>query len=94
VWQGSSQAIIPSLSDKIATAVPHLTLDFISEVCGTIDKADHTLRLHCISYMAPWLKNLPYFVDPTSTCYDHSGAKLRDCIRSLIDLTLSDTLVR
>ena len=86
--------MIVSLSDKIAMAVPHLTLDFLSEVCSAMDKADPGIRLHCLAYMSPWLKNLALFVDPTNPCHDHSGAKLMDCIRLLIDLTLADSQVR
>ncbi|THH13571.1 hypothetical protein EW146_g6666 [Bondarzewia mesenterica] len=78
------------LSERIASLVPQLTLDFISEVSTTLDKADQSQRLHCLSYMGPWLRNLAQFVDPTSQSYDHSGAKLRDCIRLLIDLTIAD----
>jgi hypothetical protein len=73
--------------------VPHLTLDFVSEVCSTLSKSDPTLKLHCLSYMGPWLKNLSIFVEPTNASFDHSGAKIRDCIRLLIELTIADPQV-
>ncbi|VDB87041.1 unnamed protein product [Peniophora sp. CBMAI 1063] len=86
----TATAITPILSEKIAGGVPHLTLDFVSEVCSTLNKSEPATRMHCMAYMAPWLRNLSLFVDPTSACYDGSGAKLRDCVRLLIELTLAD----
>ena len=95
IWvAGSALPFLISLSERIATLVPQLTLDFISEVSTTLDKASRSQRLHCLSYMSPWLKNLAKFIDPTSPTYDHSGAKTRDCIRLLIDLTIADPQVR
>jgi hypothetical protein len=91
---GPSSPFLVSLSERIASLVPHLTLDFVSEVCGTLSKADPTLKLHCLSYMSPWLKNLSVFAEPTNASFDHSGAKLRDCIRLLIELTITDPQVR
>ena len=44
--------------------------------------------------MSPWLKNLSVFAEPTNASFDHSGAKLRDCIRLLIELTIADPQVR
>ncbi|KAI0291754.1 hypothetical protein BC826DRAFT_969907 [Russula brevipes] len=87
---GPSSPFLVSLSERIASLVPHLTLDFVSEVCSTLSKSDPTLKLHCLSYMSPWLKNLSVFAEPTNTSFDHSGAKLRDCIRLLIELTIAD----
>ncbi|KAF8506037.1 hypothetical protein F5888DRAFT_1937943 [Russula emetica] len=87
---GPSSPFLVSLSDRIASLVPHLTLDFVSEVCSTLSKSDTTLKLHCLSYMSPWLKNLSIFAEPTNASFDHSGAKLRDCIRLLIELTIAD----
>ncbi|KAI0040644.1 hypothetical protein FA95DRAFT_1647858 [Auriscalpium vulgare] len=91
LWVGGSVSpILFNLSDRIATLLPQLTLDFITEVCTTMDKSEQAQKLHCMAYMSPWLKNLVHFVDPTSPSFDHSGAKLRDCIRLLIDLTIAD----
>ncbi|KAH9981838.1 hypothetical protein BJV74DRAFT_778311 [Russula compacta] len=87
---GPSSPFLVSLSERIASLVPHLTLDFVSEVCSTLSKSDPTLKLHCLSYMGPWLKNLSVFAEPTNASFDHSGAKLRDCIRLLIELTIAD----
>ena len=43
--------------------------------------------------MCPWLKNLSTFAEPTNPNFDHSGAKLRDCVRLLIELTIADPQV-
>ncbi|TFY83118.1 hypothetical protein EWM64_g893 [Hericium alpestre] len=91
VWlPGSALPWLPGMSERIASLVPHLTLDFVCEVSTAVEKAAKEQRLHCLTYMSPWLKHLPLFVDPTFASYDHSGAKMRDCIRLLIDITLSD----
>ena len=47
-------------------------------------------RINCLQYMSPWVKNLVLFCTPPNPLYEHSGARLRDCIRALIDLTISD----
>jgi neurofibromin 1 len=91
---GPSSPFLVSLSERIASLVPHLTLDFLSEVCSTLSKSDITLKLHCLLYMSPWFKNLTIFAEPTNASFDHSGAKLRDCIRLLIELTIADPQVR
>jgi hypothetical protein len=70
-----------------------MTLDFISEVIAGMGKA-LSQRINCLQYMSPWIKNLAYFPNPTSPHYEHSGARLRDCIRALTDLTLNQAEVR
>ncbi|KAA1466679.1 hypothetical protein DENSPDRAFT_831556 [Dentipellis sp. KUC8613] len=91
IWlSGSALPMLGNISDRIGCLVPRLTLDFISEVASAIDKTPTEQKLHCLSYMSPWLKHLGNFVEPTNPCYDHSGAKIRDCIRLLVDLTLSE----
>jgi hypothetical protein len=70
-----------------------MTLDFISEVIAGMGKA-LSQRINCLHYMSPWIKNLAYFPNPTSPHYEHSGARLRDCIRALTDLTLNQAEVR
>lgn len=51
-------------------------------------------KIHSLQYMSPWVKNLVCFADPTTRLFDQSGARLRDCIRYLINLTLQDEQVR
>lgn len=38
-------------------------------------------------YMSPWIKNLALFSNPTSSLFERSGARLRDCIRDLSDMS-------
>ncbi|KAG2060194.1 hypothetical protein BDR06DRAFT_948277 [Suillus hirtellus] len=87
---GEISTFVIGLSDRLAGFAPKLTLDFISVISAGMDKATAAQRITCLQYMSPWVKNLAKFCNPTSSLYEHSGARLRDCIRSLIDLTISD----
>jgi neurofibromin 1 len=87
---GDISTFVIGLSDRLASFAPKLTLDFISVISASMDKATAAQRITCLQYMSPWVKNLAKFCNPTSSLYEHSGARLRDCIRSLIDLTISD----
>lgn len=78
------------LSQQLASFAPQLTLDFITEVASGMDKAMPPQRINCLQYMKPWIPNLAMFCDPSSPHYEHSGAKLRDVIRLLVDLTTAD----
>lgn len=55
-----------------------------------MNKASVAQRISSLQYMSPWIRNLAQFTDPVNRLYDHSGAKLRDCIRALIDMTVAD----
>lgn len=46
-------------------------------------------RVNCLRYMNPWIKNLELFANPTSPLFERSGARLRDCIRVLTDLSVN-----
>ncbi|EIN11059.1 hypothetical protein PUNSTDRAFT_51619 [Punctularia strigosozonata HHB-11173 SS5] len=78
------------LSEKLAAFAPHLTLDFIHEVCAGMEKTKVAQKIHCLQYLSPWMKNLAFFPNPAHPLYEHSGAKLRDCVRLLVDLTTND----
>lgn len=85
---GDPSAFVCQLSEKIAAFAPQLTLDFIPEVTAAmigISKTSH--RISCVHYMGPWIKNLALFSNPTSSLYERSGARLRDCIRELSDMS-------
>lgn len=90
---GRASAFVSQLSDKLAVFAPQLTLDFIQEVATGIGKLPVAQRISCLQYLSPWVRNLAQFTDPSNRLYDHSGAKLRDCVRALIDLTVGDTEV-
>ncbi|KAG2156346.1 hypothetical protein DEU56DRAFT_231415 [Suillus clintonianus] len=87
---GDISTFVIGLSDRLAGFAPKLTLDFISVISAGMDKANAAQRITCLQYMSPWVKNLAKFCNPTNSLYEHSGARLRDCVRSLIDLTISD----
>ena len=55
----------------------------------SMDKSAVANRISCLSYMSPWIQNLSHFANSTHTLYERSGARLRDCIRTLADLSLS-----
>lgn len=87
---GRAAAFVTQLSEKLATFAPQLTLDFVQEVTANMSKASVSQRISCLQYMSPWIRNLAQFTDPANRLYEHSGARLRDCIRVLIDLTMAD----
>ncbi|KAF8645481.1 hypothetical protein AX16_007766 [Volvariella volvacea WC 439] len=89
---GDPTTFVSSLSEAIADFAPQLTLDFISEVSAALNgmsKEAVGLRIRCLQYMSPWVKNLAFFADPTHKLFERSGARLRDCIRVLADLSIS-----
>lgn len=59
-----------------------------------MEKAHIPQRVACLQYMSPWIKNLSHCTNPTNELYEPSGAKFRDCVRVLIELTLADQQVR
>ncbi|KAJ6532260.1 hypothetical protein DFH09DRAFT_1370329 [Mycena vulgaris] len=89
---GDPTTFITRLSESLADFVPQLTLDFVSEISAAMTGIDRTAisqRLSCIQYMSPWIKNLALFVNPTSPLYERSGARVRDAIRVLCDMSTS-----
>lgn len=90
---GLPEPFLIQLSEGLANFAPHLTLDFVTEVSSGMNREAIQDRTLCILYMAPWLKNLAFFMDPTNKLYDPSTAKFRDCIRVLVDLTMADNEV-
>lgn len=80
-------------SERMAKAAPSLTLDFLSEFFMGFDKSTPNQKAVCLQYMSPWITNLSGFQNPSVPYYEHSGAKLRDSIRSMIDITLNNNEV-
>ena len=94
---GDHIAFVLNLSEKLAEFAPRLTLDFIHEVSATMtsmDKASISTRISCLQYMSPWIRNLSHFANATHPLYERSGARLRDCIRTLSDLSVAYPEVR
>ena len=82
------------LSERLAAAAPKLTLDFLSEACLVFSKCSTSQRMACLQYMSPWIKNLPLFCNPTNSLFEQSGARLRDCVKLLLEITMHDKEVR
>lgn len=82
------------LSEKLADFAPQLTLDFIHEVSASLKIVGKEALASgqcstCIYYMSPWIKNLAHFVNPAHNLYERSGARLRDCVRTLAELAVT-----
>ncbi|KAK2465915.1 hypothetical protein APHAL10511_001556 [Amanita phalloides] len=89
---GNYSAFVEQLSERLAEAIPVLTLDFLSEVAESMNTTGHigtAERIHCLTYIRPWIKKLALFSNATSQLYERSGARLRDCIRTLAQLSIS-----
>ncbi|KAF6748926.1 hypothetical protein DFP72DRAFT_914993 [Ephemerocybe angulata] len=80
---GDPFAFVTQLSEQLAEFAPQLTLDFIPRNLRCDD------RISCLHYLNPWIRNLSIFASPTSVLFDKSGTRLRDCVRTLADLSLS-----
>lgn len=84
-------AIALPFSEKLAQHSPQLTLDFLFEFCTSFDpKLQTGQKIIALNFVQPWLKNLGVFVNPSSSHYEAAGSKLRDCISSIIDLTVKE----
>ena len=81
---------VVNLSSRLAQFASHLTLDFITEVCTGMEKAKPAQRITSLQYLSAWIPNLAKYCDPASPLYEHSGARLRDAIRLLVDVTTAD----
>lgn len=53
---------IKSVSEKLATNEPHLTLEFLEECIQGFQRSTIELKHLCLEYMTPWLKNLVKYV--------------------------------
>jgi hypothetical protein len=80
-----------SVSERLAGALTYLTMDFVSEVCMNLSDLKVRERLESIQFLSPWIVNLQKFCDPTHALYEGSGARLRDTVRTLVDLTTNDS---
>ncbi|KAF8638594.1 hypothetical protein AX17_002135 [Amanita inopinata Kibby_2008] len=88
---GDYSAFVVQLSERLAEFAPKLTLDFLYEVAesmNTTEKSAMAQRMHCLHYISPWIKNLSYFANATHELYERSGARLRDCVRTLAQLSI------
>ena len=84
-----------NLSEKLAESAPELTLDLIDEVTAAMTSIDDASTcISCLQYMSPWIRNLAHFANATHPLYERSGVRLRDCIRTLSELSVAHPEVR
>ena len=94
---GDPIAFVANLSEKLADSAPQLTLDFIHEVTAAVtstDNASISTCISCLQYMSPWIRNLSHFANALHPLYERSGVRLRDCIRTLSELSVAHPEVR
>jgi hypothetical protein len=77
-------------SEEMARFAPHLTLDIVTEFCGKMIEEPISTRLSSLQALSSWVQNLVLYTDPTHELFEVSGARLRDAVRCLVDLTTAD----
>ncbi|EDW66990.2 uncharacterized protein Dvir_GJ23901 [Drosophila virilis] len=76
---------IKSVSEKLATNEPHLTLEFLEESIQGFQRSTIELKHLCLEYMTPWLKNLTKFCKSND---DAKKLKVSQILDKLICLTI------
>lgn len=80
---------IKSISEKLATNEPHLTLEFLEECIQGFRVSSIELKHLCLEYMTPWLPNLVKFCKPTDDFKRYK--KVGEILEKLIVLTIKET---
>ncbi|XP_053968460.1 neurofibromin isoform X3 [Anastrepha ludens] len=76
---------IKSVSEKLATNEPHLTLEFLEECIQGFQRSTIELKHLCLEYMTPWLKNLVKFCKSND---DAKKLKVSQILDKLICVTI------
>ncbi|XP_036327650.1 neurofibromin [Rhagoletis pomonella] len=76
---------IKSVSEKLATNEPHLTLEFLEECIQGFQRSTIELKHLCLEYMTPWLKNLVKFCKSND---DAKKLKVSQILDKLILVTI------
>ncbi|CAO3589215.1 unnamed protein product [Absidia cylindrospora] len=84
----NSTDFLISISERLASSEPQLTLDFLSECLIGFHKSSESMRQLCLDYASPWLQNLAIFIQHTPEDQNKSLTKTKDIIRSMIELTV------
>ncbi|CAO3592087.1 unnamed protein product [Absidia cylindrospora] len=86
----NSTDFLISISERLATSEPQLTLDFLSEcLIGFHKSSSESMRQLCLDYASPWLRNLAIFIRQTPDDQNKNLTKTKDIIRLMIELTAS-----
>ncbi|XP_060536829.1 neurofibromin isoform X2 [Cylas formicarius] len=79
---------IKSISEKLATNEPHLTLEFLEECIQGFRVSSIELKHLCLEYMTPWLPNLVKFCKPADDIKRYQ--KVSGILEKLILLTIKE----
>ncbi|XP_045482705.1 neurofibromin [Harmonia axyridis] len=79
---------IKSVSEKLATNEPHLTLEFLEECIQGFRGSSIELKHLCLEYMTPWLANLVRFVKPNEE--KKRQKQVAHILEKLISLTIEE----
>ncbi|XP_063221252.1 neurofibromin isoform X4 [Bacillus rossius redtenbacheri] len=79
---------IKSVSEKLATNEPHLTLEFLEECIQGFRVSSIELKHLCLEYMTPWLANLVRFCKPSDE--NKRQQKVAQILEKLIILTIEE----
>ncbi|XP_046658740.1 neurofibromin-like isoform X2 [Homalodisca vitripennis] len=79
---------IKSVSEKLATNEPHLTLEFLEECIQGFRVSTIELKHLCLEYMTPWLANLVRFCKPSDE--SKRQQKVAQILEKLILLTIQE----
>ncbi|KAK9889237.1 hypothetical protein WA026_004512 [Henosepilachna vigintioctopunctata] len=79
---------IKSVSEKLATNEPHLTLEFLEECIQGFRVSSIELKHLCLEYMTPWLANLVRFVKPNEE--KKRQKQVAHILEKLISLTIEE----
>ncbi|XP_049859509.1 neurofibromin isoform X2 [Schistocerca gregaria] len=79
---------IKSVSEKLATNEPHLTLEFLEECIQGFRVSTIELKHLCLEYMTPWLANLVRFCKPSDE--NKRQQKVAQILEKLIILTIEE----
>lgn len=78
---------IKSVSERLATNEPHLTLEFVEECIQGFQRSTIELKHLCLEYMTPWLNNFIKFCKSND---DAKKLKLSQILDKLINLTIDE----
>lgn len=67
---------IKSISEKLGSNEPHLTLEFLEECIQGFRCSSIELKHLCLEYMTPWLSNLTKYVYQTISSVRSGGVHL------------------
>ncbi|KAK9758709.1 GTPase-activator protein for Ras-like GTPase [Popillia japonica] len=79
---------IKSVSEKLATNEPHLTLEFLEECIQGFRVSSIELKHLCLEYMTPWLANLVRFCKPSEE--NKRQKQVAQILEKLILLTIEE----